>query len=160
MHSPSARLQSTSISQRGAFPGVWYPSFCPGFYSCPPGDMPRPPGPGSQGAWHSCVLWGCHCWRDRPWEASTPRALQREHTETPQLSCDRGLLAILGAGFRSGTHLEAMEGLSGNVDGGRHPWGLLLPHSSQVSPQKELVPTPGVPILWTTAQRSLQITLP
>lgn len=44
---------------------------------------------------------------------------------------------------------------------GRRLWGHPLRHySSQAAPQKELGYASGVPVLWTTAQGSLQITMP
>lgn len=45
---------------------------------------------------YSWVPWGCQNWRDRSWQATTPRALQREHAETASLSVKESYLLFLG----------------------------------------------------------------
>ena len=61
---------------------------------------------------------------DSSWQATTPRALHREQTEThPHPFCEKGLFtcpgaSAWGAGFRFATHLEATEVHSGNVGWG------------------------------------------
>ena len=65
----------------------------------------------------SWVPRGCHNWRDRSWKATTPRALQREHTEMPQSFCERGLLAILREGFHSGNIQGLWRGSQGTQTG-------------------------------------------
>lgn len=102
--------------RQGSFAHVWCPGFyicCLGFCSCSPRDTPWLPHCGSQGVFHSWVLWNCDNWRNGSWKGISPRALQCGGLRhTPHSFCEGGLFAshgasAWGAGFRLGTHLVA-----------------------------------------------------
>ena len=76
------------------------------------------------GSFCSWVPRDCNNWRDSSWQATTPRALHKQQTETHlQSFCEKSLSTYLGASaygadFRYATHVEGTEGLSGNVGQG------------------------------------------
>ena len=104
-------------------------------------------------------LWDCGSWRDGSWQATTPRALNRQWTEVhPLVSLWRRPLCpgALGwdAGFRCGVHLAAYRAVV-LKELRWHLGSLLLPCSnSPVSPRKQLWHLTWAPVSMTAIQHT------
>lgn len=114
--SPSVMLQSASISKRGAVIHVWYPNFYSWylvFVAAAQGIPPDCLALEARGGLCPRVPQDCNNRRNSSWQATTPRALHKQHTETfPKSSYEKGLFSCpgasaWGAGYRLITHPEA-----------------------------------------------------
>lgn len=101
LRSPSASLQVTGISQKGACMPVWCPNFC----SCHPGNASKLFGSDRQWGLHSWVPWDCNKWRDSSWQATTPRAPHRQQTEHTPSHSVKDAIRLGASAWGAGTHL-------------------------------------------------------